>query len=298
MNMIANTIQVSPMGLAATLPPVIERHELKYVIPSALVEPITDFLMPYCAYDQHSAAHDDGFYPVNSLYFDTPNYRFLKQRMWGVERRFNMRVRAYADGSLAPYFAEVKYKTPTCVKKFRATLGIEEWPLFLHDEIVHDEADDIDLLRETPSSKEHISRELFLRLASAYAIEPKIFTCYRRRAFISHIDDYARVTFDIDMRYRAQDPLYSTDPYSLSPTDGCINYDGQNIYDNELHYQANVILELKATVGSIPIWMIELIRRFELKQVGFSKYMNSSLVEHLDNGLHYMDADRMYAYKA
>jgi hypothetical protein len=38
--------------------------------------------------------------------------------------------------------------------------------------------------------------------------------------------------------------------------------------------------------------MMELIRRFELKQVGFSKYLNSTLVEHSDNGWLYMGGDR------
>ena len=121
-------------NLLCTLPSVIERYELKYVIPYDLVEPISDFFAPYCAFDQHSMAHSDRFYPVNSLYFDSPSYRFLQLRMWGAERRFNMRVRSYGDGLEGPYFAEIKFKTPTCVKKFRATLQADEWPLFLRQD--------------------------------------------------------------------------------------------------------------------------------------------------------------------
>ena len=275
-----------PDSLLATLPPVIERYELKYLIPYAMIEPITAFVEPYCAYDQHSAATADSFYAVNSLYFDTPSYRFLNQRRWGADQRFNMRVRAYDDGRSGPYFAEIKYKTATSVKKFRAHVQASEWPGFLTgaaSDTAVDETDD----------RESISRKLFLRLAESYAIEPKIFTCYRRRALFSRVDDYARVTFDVNMRFRQQDPMHAADQYSLSPDSDCLNYDAQTIFGDEVAYNANVVLELKASIGAVPVWMIDLIRRFELKQVGFSKYLNSTLAEHLDNGWHYMPADRI-----
>lgn len=274
------------VSLLASLPPVIERCELKYIVPYSLVEPICRFIEPYCALDHHSATQPGHFYPVNSLYFDTPNFRFLKLRMWGAARRFNMRVRAYADGRQAPYFAEIKYKTPTSVKKFRASLETAEWPGILDQKSSTSQ-------HPVAVDKEEISRELFVRLAHAYAIEPKIFTCYRRKAFFSLIDDYARVTFDINMQYRQQDPHFGRDIYSLSPDGDCINYDNQTIYGDEAWEDGNVVLELKATAGLVPLWMMELIRRFELKQVGFSKYLNSTRVEHLDNGRHYMSADRM-----
>lgn len=269
--------------LLSNLAAVIERYELKYVIPYSLVEPISSFLEPYCALDEHSLGHPDRFYPVNSLYFDTPGYHFLKQRMWGADRRFNMRVRAY--GKEGPFFAEVKYKTPTSVKKFRASLQASEWPNFLS-------AGADEYRPSTLGSKAGLSRRLFLRLAKSYAIEPKIFTCYRRRAFFSCIDDYARVTFDINLRYRPQDPLMAVEPYSLNPDYGCTNYDIQTVYGDEVRYNENVVLELKASIGAVPVWMIELIRRFELKQVGFSKYLNSSLVEHSDCDWSYMPGDR------
>ncbi len=267
-----------------TLPPAIERYELKYVIPQDLVDPISDFLAPYCELDGHSAREPDHFYAVNSLYLDTPCFRFLKQRMGGADRRFNARVRAYGDGSVGPYYAEIKHKSATSIKKFRATLSTDEWPGFL--------VDSSSTASPALGDKERLSRNLFLYIASAYAIEPKIFTCYRRRAFASHMDDYARVTFDIDMRFRLQDSMCAVNPYSLDARHDCINYDVQNIYGDEARYGANVILELKATIGAVPLWMVELIRRFQLTRVGFSKYLNSSMSARHDNGTHYMDADR------
>ena len=261
----------------------IERYELKYVIPADLIEPISRFASLYCSLDDHSREHPDHFYPVNSLYFDTLDYRFLKLRLWGVDRRFNMRLRSYGEGAEGPYFAEVKQKMPTYVKKHRARLEASEWPDFL-------------LEQEGDSRDQHdTARRVFKRLAHAYAIEPKIFTCYERRAFVSEIDDYARLTMDINMRYRSQTVLDSRQPYSLCRDHRCVSYDVQGIYEDEPHYRGAVILELKATSGFVPIWMIELIRRYELKQVGFSKYAQSSLVNQLDNGWTYMSQDRTAA---
>jgi len=45
-------------------------------------------------------------------------------------------------------------------------------------------------------------------------------------------------------------------------------------------------------IGRVPMWMIDLITHFELKQQGFSKYMQSSLDALNDNGIDYMNGDR------
>ena len=270
----------------STLPPAIERYELKYVIPLSLVEPISACVAAYCEYDDHSLGSVDRFYDVNSLYFDSPSCRFLKQRIDGVDRRYNVRVRSYGDGTKGPYFAEVKYKKPTSTKKFRATLHDSEWPSFIQQ-------GNQQAFFTGISDKERNSRQLFAYIAEAYAIEPKIFTCYRRRAFSSRIDDYARVTFDMDLRYRQQDPHCSSEPYSLRPCKNCINYDVETAFGDEQQWGGSVVMELKATIGAVPVWMLDLVRRFELKQIGFSKYMSSSLVLNYDNGLRYMANDRV-----
>ncbi|CAA6809509.1 MAG: Unknown protein, partial [uncultured Thiotrichaceae bacterium] len=85
--------------------------------------------------------------------------------------------------------------------------------------------------------------------------------------------------------------------YSLSPDDTMTHYDNETIYvGNMLPEGDSVILELKCNVGEVPTWMIDLITRFDLKQQGFSKYMNSTLVSHFDDGFNYMTGDRMVAY--
>ncbi|SHE23403.1 hypothetical protein BPUTEOMOX_863 [methanotrophic endosymbiont of Bathymodiolus puteoserpentis (Logatchev)] len=265
-----------------TLPSILERYELKYLIPWEYVEPITDFLSLYCSLDYYSekATDDNNFYKVTSLYFDTPNYELLRQRIEGKATRFNMRVRAYGDGEKAPYFLEIKNRIGISgvVKKYRAIANEEQWPSIMTDPSFRPS--------ETDSSAEKANKELFLRLAISYAIEPKILTKYQRRAFFSVVDQYARVTMDVNMQYRREHE------YNINSSYGMTNYDNETIYANNTHSEASVILELKCNVGEVPYWILDLIKLFNLTQVGFSKYVSSTLVSHYDNGDWFMGADR------
>ncbi len=264
---------------AATQFSVLERHELKYLIPYSYVEPISRFIAPYCQLDYYSELADDNFYAVNSLYFDTHNLEFLQKRMYGTHSRVNMRVRAYADGDKAPYFMEIKHKKGAVVKKYRAVASDDEWPRILTDPSYR--------VPDSEQGKDRENKELFLRLAASYAIEPKILTRYRRRAFFSTVDEYARVTMDVDMQCRLEDQ------HTLIVKDDMTNYDNETIYANNTYTDANVVLELKSNIGQVPMWFLDLIQAFELKQEGFSKYLNSTLVSHFDNHINYMENSRM-----
>ncbi|MCB1783978.1 MAG: polyphosphate polymerase domain-containing protein [Alphaproteobacteria bacterium] len=275
------------MSAKITLPPTLHRYELKYVIPYAMVKPIQRFIAPYCEMDYHSTISPDTFYTINSLYFDTRNCEFLEQRLWGRDLRFNMRVRFYGGTGAPPYHLEIKQKMGVGVKKTRATIGGEEWPHILTDPYYYKFG--------SPHQDERIAnKDLFMRLAKSYEIEPKIMLQYRRCAFFSTVDKYARVTMDRDMRYREQDPsIPMRDPYNMKYDGNFVNYDNETIYAKDTFTDANVILELKCDIGYVPMWMLDLVKHFELNQVGFSKYLNASLVAKNDNGLNFMAHDRM-----
>ena len=267
------------MTVLAKLPPVIERHELKYAIPYSYVEPISKFVELYCELDYHSALTSDKFYSVTSLYFDTPGFEFLQQRMYGKDGRFNVRVRCYGSEGTPPYFLEIKQKSGVSGTKYRAVATEEEWPRILTDPAFR--------VPEDNSQNERANKERFLRVATSYAIEPKVLTHYKRRAYCSIVDDYARLTMDVSMKYRVQDH------YNLVPGVTMTSYDNETIYSKDCQSDASVILELKCTVGLMPIWMLDLISTFNLQQQGFSKYLNSTMVGYFDDGCDYMSGDRM-----
>jgi len=233
--------------------PVLERYELKFVIPADMIEPISRFAAAYCSLDSYSAKSPDGFYRVNNLYFDTPHYRFLRNRLDGSENRFNMRVRTYSDSNPLPCFFEIKQKKVNIIRKYRARVTAEDWPRLL--EGPPDEA---------PALPADGNRDLFVETAQRFMAAPAVLSQYLRRAYVSDHNAYARITFDTDLRYQ------SPEGYSLVPDEGCMTpLDNETIFDDG----CSVVLELKCYTTQVPLWMIDLICRFDLRRRSFSKYV-------------------------
>ncbi len=255
------------------MPSLLERHELKYLIPEYMVEPISEFASVYCRPDKHSRKAGDGFYKVVSLYLDTPGNLFLGRRMERVENRFNMRVRTYGKSGL-PCFFEVKQKRVRIIRKFRATVIDPDWPR-IFETSSH-------ALKTGGNPRDEENANLFLQLACSYNVEPKVLTQYRRKAFVSDVDDYARVTFDTDLKYQP------AEGFSLVPDDKKMDsYDNCTVFDPE----CSVILELKCYTEHVPIWMLDLINHFDLRRGRFSKYVASHV--NVLNHFRHDEADRM-----
>ncbi|WP_413612623.1 VTC domain-containing protein [Bdellovibrio sp. HCB-110] len=240
--------QVSPLNL--------ERYELKYLIAPEMVAPISKFVESYCSMDYYSAIQTDHFYTINSLYLDSPNLYLLRSKEFAGAFSFNMRIRSYGEGTAPPYFFEVKYKVREFVQKKRAKVLTDQW-----QEIVEREA--------VPENMDAFSAENlqdFLHLKMTYNLGPVILTQYRRKAYLSEVDDYARVTFDRDLRYQEMQN------WSVAPNEKELcHYDHPDSFEEP---GKKVVLELKCE-KKIPIWMVELIRRFELVGGSFSKFGNS-----------------------
>ncbi len=244
-----------------TIPALLERYELKFTIPSVLVDPISEFASAYCSLDKYSKVSENGYYRVNSLYLDTPGYLFLKKRMEGAENRFNMRVRSYGDNPTMPYFLEIKQRSGGTIKKFRASVKNENWykvytePGFKAGEVDND-------------PMEIRNRALFERMIYTYNLSPKILTQYRRKAWVSEIDEYARLTFDVDLRYKPESN-YNLVPREeeMVPSDQVLLFDPG----------CSVILELKCYASRVPLWMIDLVKYFDLRRRSFSKYKTGAM---------------------
>jgi len=237
-------------------PPILERYELKFVVPEYMIESISDFVSVYCSLDKYSAKAEDNFYRVNNLYFDSPNYLFLRKRLEGSDNRFNMRIRSYGDDPEIPCFFEVKQKRVNLVRKFRARVHDKNWHQMF-------EVPGYKLYKEkTP--KANSNKNLFFRMACAYNASPKVLTQYQRKAYVSDIDDYGRVTFDTDLRYHVEEG------YNIIPDENkMVPLDHESVFEPG----CNVILELKCHSTQVPLWMIDLIRGFDLRRRSFSKYV-------------------------
>jgi len=234
-----------------------ERYELKFAVPLHMVEAISDFCSVYCRPDAYSEASVTGFYTVNSLYLDTPNYMFLHKRLAGSENRFNMRVRTYGDETI-PCFLEIKQKRVNIVLKYRARTTDECWHHML------------EMPGYTNCSgggpQGELQTDLFYRVAYTHNVKPVVLTRYQRRAYESVVDEYARITIDMNMRCQpAADYTLIPDEKQLVP------YDNSTVFEPE----CNVVLEMKCYSTRVPYWMIDMIRSFNLQRRSFSKYVFS-----------------------
>ncbi|QDK38690.1 polyphosphate polymerase domain-containing protein [Bdellovibrio sp. NC01] len=238
---------VSPLAL--------ERYELKYLIPLSMVEPISKFVEAYCEMDYYSQISGDNYYTINSLYLDSPTHYLFRAKESANAFSFNMRVRSYGVSPVPPYYYEIKYKIRDFVKKKRAKV-MNDWAQILQHSIIPEDA-------PAESIK---NMEDFVFMSHTYNVQPTILTQYRRKAYLSVVDDYARVTFDRDLRYQ------ETNDWTITPDERYMcHYDIPEWFEEP---GQNVVLELKCE-KKIPVWMVDLIRRFDLNHASFSKYGNS-----------------------
>ncbi len=235
----------------------LERYELKFTIPLEMVEPISEFVSIYCSPDKYSLQTEKGFYRVNNIYLDSPQYLFLRMRNEGVANRFNMRVRSYGNHPEVPYFLEIKQRLGSVVRKHRARVINKDWyKAYTEPGFISSEKDQ--------NAIEARNRALFERIIYSYDVSPKVMTQYVRNAWISDVDDYARVTFDKDLRFMPETT------YNLVPREEeMVSCDPETVYDPD----CSVILELKCYTLQVPLWMIDLIKYFDLKRRSFSKYL-------------------------
>jgi hypothetical protein len=237
----------------------LERLELKFHIPETMVGPISEYVSIYCAPDKYSREAEGGVYTVNSLYFDSPNYLFLRRRLDGSANRLNMRVRSYGDTGESPLFLEVKQKKVRMVRKYRVMVQDPTWHRVLHEP-------GAEAIRDLDVSGPRKNLDLFLRLAETYQTEPKVLLQYKRKAYVSQVDGYARVTFDTDLKYC---PPSGYRPHAEAAR--LVPCDHAGVFDPD----CRVILELKCYASQVPLWMVDLIRGFDLLRRRFSKYVTA-----------------------
>ena len=170
-----------------------------------------------------------------------------------IHNRFNMRVRSYTENPSPPYFLEVKQKCGDVIRKHRARIKDPDLVRVL----------DPDAGPECLGAAGDADKAaLFRDLVHRFNASPVVMTRYRRKAYFSHCDEYARVTFDAGLHYMQQREYK---PLSL---DGLAPSDVETLFDD----RTSVVLELKCYTRYVPLWMVDLIRTFELRRRGFSKY--------------------------
>jgi hypothetical protein len=190
-------------------------------------------------------------YPVSSLYLDSPGLAFHQAKQRGDPDRLKLRIRTYENSDFA--VLELKRRVSEIVEKARARVDPSQ-------------VRDIALGRVVPLDADQDTRPFlsrYARIATRYCVEPSLQLRYQREAYVSSVDQYARVTFD------RQIVAQRADDWSLES-----NVDHGCLFDDWWRPGFSgkpALLELKCH-STMPGWMIELAKRNDLERVSFSKY--------------------------
>jgi len=88
------------------------RFELKYLITLQQAEVFKKALRAFLVADEHG--NNNGHYGLNSLYYDSPDFRCYWEKVDGIKFRRKLRIRRYASESPltadTPVFVEIKQR--------------------------------------------------------------------------------------------------------------------------------------------------------------------------------------------
>lgn len=225
------------------------RFESKYLLGDEQARAMIRDLEPYTRADAHSDGERG--YPIQSLYWDSPDLVFFWEKVDGQKYRRKLRFRRYGDSD--GVFVEIKQRIDQTVQKRRALLtGAEHTALFGSGRI--------DPQAEYGARDPVLQEALFL--CRHYSLEPKLSIAYRRLALVARYEHDLRITFDTRLMYD------SRDLDSLAPFENGKYFLPPNVCVLELKYNERV-----------PLWLIKLVQHHGAFSRRFSKYCRAADLE-------------------
>lgn len=213
---------------------VFERYELKYVLSKNEYLKVKEELLNYMKVDKYGIA------TIQSIYFDTPDYKLIRTSIDKPAFKEKLRLRSYGLAKEdSPCFLEIKRKACGLVYKRRIPI------------IENDGLDFISYKKEKNDGQ--ISKEIKYFRDNYKNLIPTMLIIYERESFYKDNSE-VRVTFDFNPRYRTYDLNLHT------------SLDGTLLCDND-----EVFLEIKV-LHNMPLWLSEIINKNKLKRASISKY--------------------------
>lgn len=157
---------------------VFKRYELKYILTKEQKNRILDAMAPYMQLDEY------GRTTIRNIYYDTDNYRLVRQSIESPVYKEKLRIRSYSEAtSDSTVFVELKKKYASVVYKRRLPLAEKDAMAWIG--------------RQQPCSKDtQISREIDYFLDYYRTLRPAVFLSYEREAYYTREKSDFRVTFD------------------------------------------------------------------------------------------------------
>ncbi|MGX7075870.1 VTC domain-containing protein [Globicatella sanguinis] len=214
-----------------------KRIETKFILSQAQLnqlQPILDLYM-----EPNEFAHST----IANLYYDTEDYRMIRQSLEKPKYKEKIRVRSYSalPNNDSQVFAEIKKKFQKVVYKRRLGAPLDETMAFFNGQ---SEAIDTSQVKE----------ELVYLQRQYQRLKPKMYIYYDRYSLQGKEDKDMRITFDRNITYR---------DYDLDLTYGP--------YGEQLLPEGYCLMEVKIE-GAYPLWLIQELTRLKVYQSSFSKY--------------------------
>lgn len=228
------------------------RYEIKYLIPLSKANAIERYVADYVPIDHYSKLQPDGFYPICSLYMDSPLLQLCKESLTGVLNRFKLRIRSYSDDPQYPRFFEIKRRANTVIMKSRAKVKFEDVKKLITEPTYFP--------KNMKNAKDIEGLKMYMLYQNSIKARPVVLIRYLRKAYEGVSENRVRVTFDKDLAYNV-----TNNP--------AVVLGGPGWQRNNVSLQG-VVLEIKFT-GRFPAWLSRMAELFSLKQQSVSKYSTS-----------------------
>ena len=210
---------------------VFHRLEYKYLVTSDQYESIIETIKEHLKEDEHGST------TIQSLYFDTSNYRLIRESIEKPLFKEKLRLRSYGIvGEQDLAFLEMKRKSQGVVYKRRAKMTEEEAFSFME---YKNDGEDTQIFKELKYFRDYYKD-----------LKPVVLLLYDREAYL---EKDLRITFDRNIRYRLNDLNLSTNLEGIQLDEGTI------------------IMEIK-TINGMPLWLVDLLSNNKIYKTSYSKY--------------------------
>lgn len=211
---------------------VFKRYELKYALT------YNQYLAVLPEIKKRLTSDKFGLNTIQSLYYDTENYRLIRESIERPAFKEKLRLRGYnLNENDDDIYVEMKRKYDGVVYKRRIACKERE----------------VEDVLNGKAATTQIGRELEYFSKYYGNLKPSMLIIYDREAYYDENSDL-RVTFDRNVRYRKTDLNFHT---SLG---------GENLLPEDV-----VLMEVK-TGSALPLWFCEVINKEKIVKTSFSKY--------------------------
>ncbi|MBQ0042714.1 MAG: polyphosphate polymerase domain-containing protein [Lachnospiraceae bacterium] len=222
-----------------------ERYEKKYLLTKEEYEQVMSSLQNHMKVDQY------GLSTICNIYYDTLNYRLIRESIEKPVYKEKLRLRCYGVPKQDTVsYVEIKKKYEGIVYKRRISLPYSEAYKWLSGD-----EKDINLSDES-GNRHQIEKEIAYFKEFYKDLQPACVLCYDRIALYGIEDKEIRVTMDSNIRWRTEDlDLLHGDQGSL-------------LFDEDYY-----LMEIKVP-KYMPEWLIRLLNDNKIYPTSFSKYGN------------------------